>query len=144
MPVGALQSLVGPQSLLSAMSEQSEPCWNHLSRLPALQAVKKSRIRIDEPCCKEIASGGRLLKQPLGRTGWRGNGGWQIRLAKQSKGLRDVDSALFDWGSAKYTVTIGKNPIGNGPEKFGYSYRMEIDMDGGWLGPNGGSSKTAQ
>jgi RNA polymerase sigma factor (sigma-70 family) len=65
----------------------------------------------------------------------------QLRLAEQSNGLSDADSNLFDWGNATYSITIRKSAIGNDPAKYGYNYEVDIDIDGGWLGPNGNSGE---
>jgi RNA polymerase sigma factor (sigma-70 family) len=63
----------------------------------------------------------------------------QLRIARQSNGLSDANSKLFDWGNASYSITIRKSGIGNDPAKYGYQYKIDIDIDGGWRGPNGTS-----
>lgn len=65
----------------------------------------------------------------------------QLRLAKQSKGLRCVDSNLFDWGNATYTITIRKLAVGNDGTESDYRYGINGDINGGWRGPNGNFSK---
>jgi RNA polymerase sigma factor (sigma-70 family) len=65
----------------------------------------------------------------------------QLRLVKQSNGLRTRDSQLFDWGIATYSITIRKLAIGNDGEKLGYKYGINVRIDGGWWGPNGTFSK---
>ena len=65
----------------------------------------------------------------------------QVRLAEQSNGLSDANSNLFDWGNATYSITIRKSAIGNDPAKYGYNYKIDIDIDGGWRGPNGNSGE---
>ncbi len=63
----------------------------------------------------------------------------QMRIAKQSNGLSDAYSKLFDWGNASYSITIRKSVIGNDPAKYGYNYKIDIAVDGGWQGPKGRS-----
>jgi hypothetical protein len=65
----------------------------------------------------------------------------QLRIAKTSNGLSDADSNLFDWGNATYTITIRKSAIGNEPAKYGYQYKIDIKIDGGYRGPNGTSGE---
>lgn len=65
----------------------------------------------------------------------------QLRLAGQSNGLSDADSNLFDWGNATCSIAIRKSAIGNDPDKYGYNYEVDIEIDGGWRGPNGRSGE---
>lgn len=65
----------------------------------------------------------------------------QLRLCKDTDGLSSSDSDLFDWGNATYSITIRREAIGNDPAKYGHNYEIDIDIDGGWQGPNGSSGE---
>lgn len=66
----------------------------------------------------------------------------QLRLVKQTDGLSAVDSNLFDWGNATYSITIRKLAVGSDGTKLVYRYRIDGTIDGGWRGLNGNFSTT--
>ena len=66
----------------------------------------------------------------------------QLRLARQVDDLKSPHHQLFDWGDATYSITIRKTAIAHDPKRQGHRYEIEVEMDSGWLGPNGYSSKT--
>jgi RNA polymerase sigma factor (sigma-70 family) len=62
----------------------------------------------------------------------------QLRLAKQTRGLRAADSNLFDWGHATYTITIRKEVPGDDPDQDGYRYSINVRYEDGLRGAGGG------